>query len=269
MSARTVAFLDILGFRQMVESLSTEQLGSTFTSVVGQILPSMNRSRNHEFPKELTFFPQHSPGKSWCLNHTFSDSIILISHDNSENSSLALLLYALRTMQTLIAFRLPVRGAVTYGEMYVDTANALFLGKALTQAYELEQRQNWIGVAIDESVPGAFPALLLSEIPLPGLRSSLFPKYDVPMKSGPIRSMHTLNWRWNLVATKGTKSLFDDGNDWSAKVKIQAALSYALEMRQTGRAYPLTQNIVPVEVRPFYIADGPPTPQPPRHGDEY
>jgi hypothetical protein len=269
MTGRAVAFLDILGFRKLVESKSTEELGALFSNVIGRALPAMNRpfGEPHDEP---TLFPQRPPNESWCISHSFSDSIILISHDESEASALALLIYALRVTQMLIASKLPVRGAIAFGDMYVDMAKALFLGKALTQAYALEQSQHWIGVAIDPSVSERFPNLLESDVPLAGLRKCLFPRYEVPMKTGPIRQLHTLNWRWNVVAEGGTKTLFGDDRDWSARTKIQAALTYALEMRNSGRAYPADDAKVPIEVRRFFIASGDPANRPmPVHGDEY
>src|SRR5438105_1843624 len=123
MSDRAVAFLDILGFRKMVESQSAAELGLKFTAIVGRSLPAMNR-KLHEFPSEPTFFPQHSLGDTRCVMHAFSDSIILMSHDESEYSSLGLLISAWRITQTLIGSKLPVRGAVAYGEMYVDAQNS-------------------------------------------------------------------------------------------------------------------------------------------------
>jgi hypothetical protein len=269
MTTRTVAFLDILGFRKLVESKATDELGKLFSNVVGRTLPAMNRGIG-DFPKEPSIFPQGPPGGSWCIFHSFSDSIILISHDASEPSALALLIYALRVTQTLIAFKLPIRGAITHGDMYVDTADAIFLGKALTQAYILEQDQNWIGVTIDSSVSGKFPTLLESDLPLAGLRKCLFPRYEVPMKAGPIRDLHTLNWRWNIIAEDGTQALFHDDGDWSAKAKIQAALGYALEMRNSGRVYAADDKLVPVEVRTFFISKRDPAKGPTLvHGDEY
>jgi hypothetical protein len=226
----------------------------------------MNQSASN-MPGGLRFIPTESDGMDRCLKFTFSDSIILISHDETELGALKLLLYALRASQALIVHHFPVRGAISYGEMYVDQANSVFLGKALTSAYELEQRQNWIGVAIDETLPQAFPSLLVGE-PGAEVRKSLFPRYEVPMKSGPIQVLHTLYWRWNMTIASGTKSLFGDGGDWAHKTKIKATLEYALEMRKSGRAYPNANAPVPAEVWPFFLSDTPEGP-PQHHGDEY
>jgi hypothetical protein len=89
------------------------------------------------------------------------------------------------------------------------------------------------------------------------------------MKSGPIQVLHTLNWRWNVVVKRGTRSLFDDRGDWSARTKVEAALAYARHIREVGLAYPVDDGTIPVEVRVTYVGDGPPTPEPSGHGDEY
>ena len=239
MTERAVAFIDILGFKKMVEDSSADELGTRFTNLIDRIRDELNGNK-HDFPNEPTFFPNSFSDQPYCISFVFSDSIILISNDESEESCLALLIYSLRTLQTLIYHSFPVRGAITFGEMYVDAGKSLFLGKALTHAYELEQRQNWIGLVIDKSIPDKFPDVLTSDIPTFGIRPKLFPKYEVPMKNGPIESLYTLNWRWNLVSTKGIKHFFNDSGDWSAKVKIDAALDYALEMRSRDLVDPIS-----------------------------
>lgn len=259
---RTVVFLDILGFRNLVDEMTTEELGGKFSRVISTVLMSMNRPFMAP-GTEPTLFPGHPVEQPWCLSYAFSDSIILISHDDSEKACLAVLVYALRSMQYLIASGLPVRGGAAFGEMHVDEAKSLFLGKALTAAYELEQKQNWIGVALDISVDAKFCHMFLKS-PM----SELFPLYEVPMKSGPIKWLRTLNWRWNLVVQKGTKSLFKDNGDWSVRTKIENTLNYAKFIRLKGLAYPIDDTVMPVEVRCMYIADSPPETGV-KHGDEF
>lgn len=269
MSNRTVAFLDILGFRQLIESKSAEEIGNRFAKVVGQLVPALNRKLPNERGGHPTFFPDWNPDRPWCIYHSFSDSIILISDDESEESSLALLIYSLRVTQIMLGSKLPVRGAIVHGEMFIDEGQSMFLGKALTRAYELENQQNWIGVLIDDTVESAFPGILTGDQPVTGLRSALFPRYEVPMKTGKVREYHTLNWRWNLIVDDGTKSMFNDDGTWAAKAKIDEALRYAQFIRKSQLAYVADQNIVPLEVRTLVFAKGPPGDKYPPHGDEY
>lgn len=265
---RTVALLDILGFRAMIENESTNNLGKRFSDIVGQGLSAMNRPRER-IPGELMFFPNLNPTDTYCTTFIFSDTVILISKSDSEIDCLALLIYCWKAMQLLIGGKFPVRGAVTHGEMYVNEKQNLFLGSALTSAYELEQKQNWIGAVIDQSVSDAFPEVLIANLPSPSIRTSLFPVYQVPMKSGQIQSYHTINWRYNLDAIDGTKSFFNDDDEWSVKAKIENTLTYAHYIRQNDLAYPEDEKNTPTEVRGMLFGQMPRSGKLPTHGDEY
>jgi hypothetical protein len=158
-----------------------------------------------------------------------------------------------------------VRGAVACGELYLDPAKGICLGQGLTAAYELEQRQNWIGVAIDSSVEQGYPDLFLSGMHENSFFESLFLRYPVPLKVGGFTEMRTLNWRWNLIVEKGTRSLFPPSEEASALFKIQNALDYAAKVVESGRIYPSDQGACPVELRPFWVGGRePPFP----HGDD-
>lgn len=255
---RAVVFLDILGFRKLVSEQPAGELGQKFTRVVGQTLRAMNRPLLDP-GTEPTLFPAHPADKTWCLSYAFSDSIIMVSHNNSQDACLAVLVYALRSMQYLLLSGFPVRGGAAFGEMYVDERASLFLGKALTTAYELEERQNWVGASLDDSLV-AVVAPLFEATPTTGypLMNALFPSYEVPMKNGPVRAYRTINWRWNLVVEKGTRSLFKVNDEWPARVKVENALNYSHYIRSSGLAYHIPEAEVPIEVRSIFVADGPP-----------
>lgn len=44
---------------------------------------------------------------------------------------------------------LPHRGALAYGECALDQENSIFLGPGIVRAFEYEQRQKWMGIALD------------------------------------------------------------------------------------------------------------------------
>jgi hypothetical protein len=89
------------------------------------------------------------------------------------------------------------------------------------------------------------------------------------MKRGAIKELYTINWRWNLVVQKGTKSLLGKANDWAAKVKIDNTLAYAKYIRNKSLAYPTNGSVCPIEIRTMYVAEGNPGKIMPTHGDEY
>jgi hypothetical protein len=266
--SRTVVFLDILGFRKLIEEFPTEQLGQRFSQAMSLAVDFNKNAGKTFFPSEPTLFPTLSADQPYCITHVFSDSIVSISHNESSESCLAALVYNLHLMQFLLGLGFPTRGAAAFGPMYVDEAKSLFLGKALTQAYEFEQKQEWIGAALHDSIEEAFPDLFGDEHPFATVIGALFPPYCVPLKQGNIKEIRSVNWRWNLVVPKGTRGLLPSCQDWSAKRKQENALAYAQFIRANGLAYPNDQSKIPIEVRSLYLADGPPTAQPPSHGDE-
>ncbi len=261
---RAVAFMDVLGFRRLVETTTAEALGPRFAKILELVLENLNRPvlPDRDLPRLV---PDYSTGnRPFCLSYSFSDSIILISHDSSRSGCLALLLFVLRATQVLLASGFPARSASAFGDMFVDSARSVFLGTALTHAYDLQRNQDWVGGIVDDSLVQPIPELSNGRDPL---LAALFPKYQVPMKEGPVREHYTTNWRWNMIAQSGTRALFAKPLTWDVKRKISNTLEYARWIRSAGLAYPITPDAVPVEVRPFFIGSGPPPPTF-EHGDD-
>jgi hypothetical protein len=73
---RTVAFLDILGFRDLLINTPLPKLAKEYDYMVS-LTNTMNRP--FQLPEQIpTLFPHHKQGDSWCSRYIFSDSIILI-----------------------------------------------------------------------------------------------------------------------------------------------------------------------------------------------
>ena len=163
--------------------------------------------------------------------------------------------YAFRMLQFLTAFGFYARGGIALGEMFVDTDRQLFVGKALVEAYEIEKSQDWVGCAVSENVETKFPNLFKE----PPILDNVFPIYEVPMKYGPVKQMRTVNWRWNLVAQSGTRSMFQPTKNWPERRKVENTLTYAKFIRSSGKAYPRNTEC-PAELHAAFVAPGPPPP---------
>jgi hypothetical protein len=246
----TVAFLDILGFKNKIENIPLAELAGKYERLIIQTDAS-NRPFM-EFPGQPKLFPNHAVGVPYCQRFIFSDSIILISHDNSFESCLMLIVYCWRLMQTMLASGFPPRGAISYGEMYINPSQNVFLGTAITEAAKLEKIQEWVGTCLHPSIIEQFPEIL-SLVPL-------IKPYDVPIKDENPRNLYTINWRLGLIVQKGTKSLFNP----VVLQKNANALAYALHSVNQG-AY-LNDQVAPIELRSFFIGDREPIWP---HGDEY
>jgi len=198
----------------------------------------------------------HDKNKSWCYKSFFSDSVVLVSFDDSFESLLKLLVNTWRITQVLIGLKLPVRGAVALDEMHVDENDNIFIGKGLLEAYDLEHSQDWIGVAIENSIFEVYKESF-SEYNrrYENLFKFVFPEYNIPYKENQQRNCNrVINWRLNFRHKEGIKSLFnDDGND-SVKTKINNTIDFIKEMKKKGFFY-LSGDGVPIELRMYNFTD--------------
>jgi len=262
-SRRAVCFLDVLGFRRMLEQKPVIEIAQDYDRFIS-FAEGFNQPWVH-YKDEPKLFNSHSAGEPYCIRQNFSDSLILIAKDDDPLSCLKLLVHAWRLIQSALALRISIRGAVVCGEMYFDLSKGICLGHGLTAAYELEQKQNWVGVAIDSSIETTYPEIFPEGPSENSILNSLFLKYPVPLKDGSFLETRTLNWRLNLVVQKGTKWLFPDTQDESGLEKIQNTLAYAGNVIKSGCVYVTDQGACPIELRAFWIGDcEPPFP----HGDE-
>lgn len=262
-SRRTVAFFDVLGFKRKIAENPLDGLAAKYERVMIDTAEALNRPllKKHG---QTALFPNHPDAKPWCIKYVFSDTIILISDEEHEESCLELLVYAWRLTQLLIAADMPPRGGITFGEIYMNQAENVVLGRALTDAYELQQEQDWIGVGIHESVEGAFPRLFQSLRDPENILGEVFMRYKIPLKEGSIRELHTLNWRYNMVVKEGTRSLFARAGDKDIMKKVNHTLDYAKTVVDGKRVYARGSE-VPIELRTFYVGSSLP---PFKHGDD-
>ncbi|MDP5238314.1 hypothetical protein Q9Q94_02180 [Uliginosibacterium sp. 31-16] len=278
-SQRAVTFIDVLGFREKLSTLPLDTLAANYESAIAMIR-GLNRPlvSSSGMP---SLFPTAKPEDRWCIQHVFSDSIMLFALDESDESFLKLVVYSWRVVQALLATGMHPRGAIAFGEMHVNETANIFLGKALAEAYELEQIQDWVGVALAPSACARY-AEIVDEVASPKngqpsflVRQMVLLKRTEQSFLGRIlklfpftrykkQSLVVINWRWNLVAKYGSRSLLPQSSVPSVRQKTANTVEYLERIVASGALYPIQQEQVPVELRTFYIGDTePPFP----HGD--
>jgi hypothetical protein len=261
-SRRTVAFLDILGFRQAIMNTPLSDLAGNYERRIAEAEAMLHPTGQKS--GEPSLFPEHPVQTPLCQQFIFSDSIILVSIDDQAISTLKLLVHAWRLSQAFIAFKMPLRGGIAFGELYSNPLRNICLGRALTEAYELERSQDWIGVAIDQTVEDAFPEIFSAESTKLELLNDVFLRYKVPIKNGAFKDSRTLNWRFNLIVEKGTRSLFVESGPPDVMQKVDNSLKYAEAVVRSGRIYVADQSRLPIELRSMWIGGKEP---PFEHGD--
>jgi hypothetical protein len=124
-----VAYLDVLGFKELVYKDKISQLETYFSTI-----------------KETLEVLRHD--KKSIDSILISDSIVLISPDS--NDDFKILLRAIQTIQARLALKnIWLRGAVSFGEIYFEKESSLVVGKGLVNAYLLEQEAKFPRVIID------------------------------------------------------------------------------------------------------------------------
>lgn len=127
-----VAFLDVMGFSNLVNKGSLENLESYFEKIT-DVLDKLKNDK-----QEVQAF-------------LISDSIILIASEGL--NGFKQLLYAIRRIQSAILWRkILLRGAVSFGQVYYNAERNILVGKGFIKAYLLEQEAIFPRVIIDPAI---------------------------------------------------------------------------------------------------------------------
>lgn len=241
---RVVTFIDILGFKNLIKNNSLKNLARAYETILAQVL-SVNKRQ--EIETRPTLFPEHPLDLPYCKTFMFSDSIIIIANGPSQIETLKTLIFTWRTFQQLLVSGLTARGAVSFGEIYINTSKNIFLGSALTKAYELEQTQEWVGAIVDDNVFEAFPMLKKEVDNKDGFLNKLFLRYEVPLKNKKAIMAYTINWRANLMLEKGAKSLFEYTGEKIVDIKFDNTIEYCKVARHYSH-----KDDTPVELSVYW-----------------
>ena len=96
--------------------------------------------------------------------------------------------------ETVLEADTRLRSGVSYGEVFIDAENSIYVGQPLIQAYLLEQAQEWSGGALTREVVERLPADART-----GENTGWFlVPYCVPLKGG--KTLETLAINWTIGA---------------------------------------------------------------------
>lgn len=143
---RYVAFLDIMGFKDLV----AREKHSDVLLMMQEITNKIKTLINVEHGKIDGIFLSDSVK---AVN--FSDSIIIFSKNDSIHSYLDFLKTTGKIFAEIMIESLPIKGAIAFGEITADFENALYIGQPIIDAFLLEEEVKYYGIAIHHSVESA------------------------------------------------------------------------------------------------------------------
>ncbi len=256
---RAIAYFDILGFKTKIDHTPLDELASQYERVIKYTDGEFSVDGGEIHIKQV------------CHRYVFSDSIFLVAFEDTEESFIDLVSYAWNMMRRFITLGFPLRGTITYGDVYINLEKNIFLGKAISRAVELEGKQQWIGAIVEDSAIERYKGAFLNGDAESYLLELMLPIYDVPLKNQPRENHHVINWRLNIISEIGTKALFkNEPFDSFVQEKIDNTLCFAKEVVEAKLAY-FCDNSLPQRYAPLYIGRKSPKDGAPdfTHGDEY
>lgn len=256
---RAVAYFDVLGFKNKINNISLDIISADYERLI--------KNTDGEFSIDNGKIRQEQV----CYRYIFSDSLFLIAKEDSPESFIDLVSYSWRMMQQFLASGFPLRGAITYGEIYANLEKHIFLGKAITEAVTLEMNQNWIGAIVDQTAITQYEMIFQGDDVQSVIMGVLLPIYDVPLKGGLRQDYHVINWRQNIVSEDGIKALFrNEPYDIGAQTKIDNTLRFSKAIVDLGTTY-FKDEAIPQRYRKLYIGHKVPINAGPmfQNGDEY
>jgi len=138
MDGHFVALLDVLGFSALVTADAT---GDRVRGYLG-CLERATKESDVEYV-------------------VFSDSIVLTAEGDGPDSLLAVARTCSRLLGDLLNEGIPLRGAIAFGSLVRSAiAKSVFVaGRAVIEAYQFEQAQNWVGIMVAPSALSHVPDL--------------------------------------------------------------------------------------------------------------
>ena len=184
---RFVAFLDIMGFKEMVFRNSPNKLYETLKSFRNAIYDIEKSAR--------TSVKMASAGriieKTTVKVIIFSDSIILVSNDDSAESANDILFSVSAILFKAAQQCIPMKGAIAYGNQTAAFKHSLHFGQPLIDAYELHNELLLYGAVLHNTMEKRLIELGMIE----KCKGADIFEYPVPMKSGEIKH-YLVSWDW-------------------------------------------------------------------------
>lgn len=172
-----VAVCDILGFKAILNSLPLEEIvKEDFGYLRKALYSSLYQEKTPEHTPTLEEFQaQNRVGFAW-----FSDTILLYSLEDNVDGYMNLIeTAAWIIIETILSHTVRLRVGISYGKVFIDPENQIYLGLAIAEADELQKRQEWSGGALTKKAEQKIP---------PSIEEAGFPypwhlaRYKVPLK---------------------------------------------------------------------------------------
>jgi len=186
---RYIAFIDIMGFSNYVYRNEHELVKKRMLKFENIVSGTENAARTAA--KSIEGLDEG------IRTLVFSDSVLVLSTDSSKASLESIIIACQLLVANCLESGIAIKGAISYGKLTADFNKSLFFGKALIDAYQLEEQLSFYGIVIDHKVQKKYRTL--------NIEPNYILNQSVPTKSGYISHGH-VNWERVSETIHKTKS---------------------------------------------------------------
>lgn len=129
-----IGHFDILGFKELINHQDQTLLLEILKSSIDEVIEHLEETIQ-DFDDIISYV-------------IYADTFILYSRKSDAGGYPEMDLTSKNFMETCITKRLPVRGAISFGELILGHNNRIIMGKAFLESYEYGEDQNWIGLML-------------------------------------------------------------------------------------------------------------------------
>lgn len=218
---RFVAFLDIMGFEDMVLRRSHKEVHKILTT----------------FVPELKIIDWYTIGVSDDIKNSatsklviFSDSIIIFSSDDTINSAAKIISDVGWILNSAITQQLPIKGAISHGEQTADLVHSLYFGKPLIDAYKLQHELLLYSAVLHHTAEKRLNAFHSNKLLA---RYGAF-RWNTPMKSGKINH-YVVDWTEFNIEHKNPLNLISklyDNVSGAPRIYVDNTLEFVREIKK-------------------------------------
>ncbi len=246
-----IAFLDILGFSDLINNNDSNTITNLFKQV---FRGTLGKSFFQLYKEELANYKLEKPSLV-----IVSDSIILWTKNDTLFDFIMISGFTSMVLRNAIETGIPLRGSIVHGSIAeltlddivsdldyfqsnINTKSSILIGKGIVNAYKLENIQNWSGCIIDNACIDHF---LTTDIKAHDFLKFMknehihFTDYSVPLKNSERRQYTVLNWTDALMrrlSDQEVKNSFCKHNkknqDQRVKEKIENTVEFSKIMRE-------------------------------------
>lgn len=137
---RFITFIDIMGFKDFVARSTHEDVEKTLSQFIEtfdtELITLMTKDQKVTFDESLV------------KPIIFSDSIILMTKDESLESAASLIIYTQWIVSMALLHTIPFKGAIAFGLITADMDRSLYFGQPIIDSFQLQEELDIYGVVL-------------------------------------------------------------------------------------------------------------------------